>query len=336
MEPPYLIRRPVLSGQDDTRKTCRNTIDDKGNFHRGVNVPATFACLGSLIFWSLGPIFVKYLTGYLDSWTQNLLRYSVACLFWLPFLFFSIKTKRLDNRVWSRALVPAAANILMQSLYAAAFYYIGPAFMVLQMKTNIIWIAAFSFIFFSDERALVKSKQFWIGLILSILGVVGVMYNKVDLAQGRIITGILVTQAAAFMWGVYTISVKVAFRNIDSRSGFSVTSIYTVAGLAIFALLFGNVQRATQIGAWQWVCVVVSGITAIAFAHTLYYAAIRRIGATIPALVILAQPFIVLAISHVIFRESMNIFQLFFGVILLTGSALAIWAQQYIKQNEQS
>lgn len=324
-----------MSKHNNTRKACPEPINDKDELHRGVNVPATFACLGSLIFWSLGPIFVKYLTGYLDSWTQNLLRYSVACLFWLPFLVLSIKTKRLDHRVWRRALVPAAANVLMQSLYAAAFYYIGPAFMVLQMKTNIIWIAGFSFIFFSDERALVRSKQFWIGLILSIVGLIGVMYNKVDLAEGMIITGIIVTQAAAFMWGVYTISVKVAFKDIDSRSGFSVTSIYTVAGLAVFALLFGKPQASLHIGVWQWVYVIISGITAIAFAHTLYYAAIRRIGATIPALVILAQPFIVLAISHVIFRESMNIFQLLFGIILLTGSALAIWAQQHLKHNNR-
>jgi drug/metabolite transporter (DMT)-like permease len=322
-----------LSEYNNTRKACTEPINNKDELYRSVNVPATLACLGSLIFWSLGPIFVKYLTGYLDSWTQNLLRYSVACLFWLPFLVLSIKTKRLDHRVWHRALVPAAANILMQSLYAAAFYYIGPAFMVLQMKTNIIWIAGFSFVFFSDERALVRSKHFWIGLTLSIVGLIGVMYNKVDLAEGRIITGIIIAQAAAFMWGIYTLSIKIAFRDIDSRSGFSVTSIYTVAGLAVFALLFGNVQRATQIGTWQWICVIISGITAIALAHTLYYAAIRRIGATIPALVILAQPFIVLAISHVIFRESMNIFQLFFGVILLTGSALAIWAQQHLKHN---
>ena len=302
------------------------------NIHK-VDVSATFACLGALSFWSLGPIFIKYLTGYLDSWTQNLLRYSVACLFWLPFLVFSVKTKRLDHRVWRRAIVPAMANILMQSLWAAAFYYIGPAFMVLQTKTNIIWIAGFSFIFFSDERILAKSRSFWLGLTLSIVGLIGVMYHKVDLAEARIITGIIVAQAAAFMWGVYTLSVKIAFRDIDSRSGFSVISIYTVAGLAVSAFLFGNVKTAAQMGAWQWTCVVISGVTAIALAHTLYYAAIRRIGATIPALVILAQPFIVLAISYVVFAESMNIFQLFFGIVLLLGSAFAIWTQQNLKHN---
>ena len=298
-----------------------------------VDFSATFACLGALTFWSLGPIFIKYLTGYVDSWTQNLLRYSVGCLFWLPFLVLSIKTKRLDHRVWRRALIPGIANILMQSLWAAAFYYIGPAFMALQTKTNIIWIAGFSFIFFSEERALATSKRFWIGLTLSVVGLIGVMYHEVDLAETKIITGIIVAQAAAFMWGVYTLSVKIAFRDIDSRSGFSVISIYTVAGLALAALLFGKVETAAQMGAWQWACVVISGITAIALAHTFYYAAMRRIGATIPAMVILAQPFIVLAISYVVFGESMNIFQLFFGVVLLIGSALAIWAQHHLKRN---
>ena len=308
----------------------------KDQSNRKIDITATFTCLGALIFWSFGPIFIKYLTGYLDSWTQNLLRYSVACLFWLPFLFFAVKTKRLDHRVWRRAIVPGIANVLMQSLWAAAFYYIGPAFMVLQSKTNIIWIAGFSLIFFSNERALAKSKSFWLGLLLSVVGLIGVMYYEVELAETRIITGIIVAQAAAFMWGVYTLSVKIAFRDIDSRSGFSVISIYTVVGLAISAILFGKVETTTKMGASQWACVVISGITAIALAHTLYYAAIKRIGATIPALVILAQPFIVLAISNVVFGESMNIFQLFFGVILLIGSALAIFAQQNIKHNSQS
>ena len=116
----------------------------KNNHIQNINVTATFACLGALTFWSLGPIFIKYLAGHLDSWTQNLLRYAVAALFWLPFLLLSIKTKSLDKRVWRRSLIPGIANVIMQSLWAAAFYCVGPAFMVLLTKTNIFWIAAFS------------------------------------------------------------------------------------------------------------------------------------------------------------------------------------------------
>ncbi len=305
---------------------------EHGNI-RKVDVSATFACIGALTFWALGPIFIKYLTGYLDSWTQNLLRYSVACLVWLPFLLFSIKIKRLDRRVWRRAVFPAAANVIMQSLFACAYYYIGPAFMVLLMKSSIIWIASFSLIFFPEERTLVKSKRFWSGLALSAMGVIGVLYYKEDFAATRTLTGIIIALMTAFMWAVYTLSVRIAFRDIDSRHGFSVISIYTVAGLFLLALLFGQIGDCVKMGVWQWACVVISGATAIALSHTLYYAAMRRIGATIPGLVMLAQPFIVLAISFVVFGESLNVFQLLFGVVLLAGSGLAIWAQEHLKRD---
>jgi len=300
------------------------------------NISATFACLGALIFWSLGPIFIKYFTGYMDSWTQNLLRYSVACLFWLPFLLLSVRDKSLDKRVWRRAVVPAAANVVMQSLWAAAFYYIGPAFMVLLTKTNIIWIAVFSLILLPEERTLLRSRHFWLGLALSITGLLGVMFYKVSGNEVATTTGIIIALAGAFMWGVYTISARIAFREIDSRSGFSVISIYTVAGLGLCMLMFGKGGSFEPMGPWQWVCLVISAVTAIALAHAMYYAAMRRIGTTIPALVILAQPFIVLAMSHVAFGESLNASQLFFGIVLLAGSGLAIWAQQQLNLNTRS
>jgi len=300
---------------------------------RKVDVSATFACLGALFFWSLGPIFITYLTGFVDSWTQNFLRYSVGCLFWLPFLLLSMKKKQFDTRTWRKAVLPAAANIIMQICWAGAFYYVSPAFMVLLSKSSIIWVAVFSFILFADERALAKSNRFWLGLALSVTGVVGVMYFKEDFAATRTMTGIAITLCAAFAWAWYTVTVKIAFKDIDSRIGFSVISIYTSVGLCVFALLFGRVGDCVKMGAWQWGCVVISGVTAIALGHVLYYVAIKHIGVTIPAIVILAQPFIVLAISNVVFGESLNILQLFFGIVLLGGSALSIWAQQHLRRN---
>ncbi|MBW8042236.1 MAG: DMT family transporter [Planctomycetes bacterium] len=302
---------------------------NKGKF----DITATFACLGTLFFWAFGPIFIKYLADYVDLWTQNLLRYSVACLFWLPFLLFAIKRKRFDTKIWRKALLPAVANIVMQCFWAGGFYYLGPAFMVMLTKSSIIWVVAFSFILFADERALIRSKHFWLGLALSAIGVVGVMYYKEDFAATKTLIGIIIALACAFTWAIYTISVKIAFKDNASHHSFSVISIYTVAGLFVLALLFGKVQECVTMGAWRWACVVISGVTAISLGHVLYYVAIKRIGATIPALVILSQPFIVFAISRIVFGESLNTIQLLFGVVLLIGSALALWAQQHLRRN---
>jgi len=296
-----------------------------------INVAATSACLGSVACWTLGPIFIKYLTGYVDSWTQNLLRYSVACLFWLPFFLLAVKNQEFDKRIWRRAVRPALANVGMQSVWAAAFYYIGPAFMALLTQTAVIWIAGFSLVLFPDERALIKSRRFWLGLLLSVIGVTGVIYHQENFETSRIAIGIALAILSAFMWAVYTIAVRVAFKDVDSRQGFSVISIYTVGGLLVPALLFGDVGQCVEMGVRQWACVVISAVTAIALAHVLYYAAIKRIGATIPAIVILAQPFAVLAISHVVFNESLNAMQILHGVALLAGAGFAILAQQHLK-----
>ncbi len=304
-------------------------VSQRDNSHK-IDLVATAACLGTLTFWSLGPIFIKYLTGYVDSWTQNLLRYSVACVFLLPWLFYFHRTGTLDHRVWTRAIPPAAANVGMQSLWALSMYYADPGFLTFLTKSNILWIAAFSMILFPEERPLLKSWRFWLGLALCLTGVCGVMYFKVDFDRSGSKLGIMIGLATAFMWGLYVVLARRAFRDIDSRTGFSVLSLYTVGGLAVLAFWRGDLSQCLDMGAWQWFCVVISSVTAISLAHTFYYAAMRRIGATIPGLIVLAQPTCVLTMSYFVFHESMSLYQVFFGILLLVGAGLAIWAQQHL------
>lgn len=296
-----------------------------------IDMVATAACLGALICWSVGPIFIKSLTGHMDSWTQNMLRYVAAFLFWLPFLVHANARGTFASSTWRRAVLPSIANVAMQSLWAAGFYYLGPAFMAMLSKTSILWVTGFALVFFREERPLARSPRFWLGFALSLAGMVGVLYFKDDFAATGTVTGVVIAMAAAFAWSVYTLSVRVAFRDIDPRSSFSVMSLYTAVGLSACALLFGAPGQAWHLSVRTWAIVIVSGVTAIALGHVLYYTAIKRIGATIPMLVILAQPFVVFGLSSLIFHERLNGAQLLAGVILLVGSGLSIWAQQHLR-----
>jgi len=298
--------------------------------HRRIDPAATLATLGALLFWSGAPIFIKLLTGLLDSWTQNVLRYAVACLFWLPFLLWSIHTGRFHRRIWRLALVPAVPNVILQAFWAAAFYYVNPAFMDLLVKSSVIWIAVFSLILFPQERALVRSGRFWAGMLLGIAGVVGVIVCDPKFQTPRITVGTGLALAAAFGWAVYAVSVRTVFRDVDSRVGFGVISLYTTAGLAVLAGLFGNVSACLAMPPKGWVWIIVSAIMGIAFSHVLYYAAIRRIGATIPSLVLLATPLLVLAMSAIVIGEAFTVGQGVSGLVLLVGAALAIWAQEHL------
>ena len=221
--------------------------------------------------------------------------------------------------------------MVMQCFWAASFYYIDPTFMNLLIKSSLIWIAIFSIVFFDDERPLVRSKRFWLGLTLSVAGVCGVLACKEGFAERTTIIGIILALFAAFFWAVYTLTVRAAFKNADSRISFAVICIYTVLGLGLLELIFGEFAESLHMGVRQWLYLIISGIIPIAISHVLYYMAIKRIGATIPSLVLLASPFTVLAGSYIVFGETLSALQVVFGLVLIAGSALAIWAQEHLK-----
>jgi drug/metabolite transporter (DMT)-like permease len=173
-----------------------------------INKAATSACLGALFCWATGPILIKYLTADTDSWTQNALRYSAACLFWLPFVAANALRGAFPQRTWRRAVVPSLANIAMQSLWAAGFYYLAPAFMTLLTSTSILWVTSFSMVFFPEERSLMRSPRFWLGQ-LSLTACWRVFQRRFH--GGGHASGIAIAWRRRSC-GVYTVSVKIALR----------------------------------------------------------------------------------------------------------------------------
>ncbi|MHA1572126.1 MAG: DMT family transporter [Alphaproteobacteria bacterium] len=297
-----------------------------------INLQGTVATLAALACWSIAPVIIRYLSGPVDFWTQNCLRYGTALLFWLPYLILRVRRGDFDHRVWRKALVPGAACVVMQSFWASSLYHIEPAFMALLTKSSVLWIALLSMLLFADERRLLGSGCFWWGMALSFAGLVGVIVSKPDFAAGGTPKGIVFVLIAALLWAVYTVSARATLRQIDARVSFSVIVLYATLGLTILAVLFGAPAQCRRLTASHWWAVVVSGIFSIALAHVFFYAAIRRIGATIPSIILLASPFAVLAVSAVWFGETLNRWQWVFGLVLIAGSALAIQSQGRLRR----
>jgi len=295
---------------------------------------ATLACLGVIACWTAGPIFIKLLAEETSVWNQNFLRYLVACLFWLPMLIAAFRKGVIDRSIWKFAALPALANTIMQVLWAATFYYLDPTFANLISKSTILFVAVFSLIFFPQERSLLKSKQFWIGAIFAIIGVIGVLVFHSDFGSKTSTLGIIFCLGSAIMWGVYIIIVKIAFKNTDVRYGFSVISIYTTIGLFVLALCFGDISEAANLTFRPWLYIIVSSLLSIAISHVLFYFAIKRIGAIIPSLSLLVTPFTIFLFSIFIFDEKLCGKQYIFGIILLAGAALAIYSQKYLRTKQ--
>lgn len=299
------------------------------------DIIATLCCAGFVTCWTFGSLQIEYLTGELDVWTQNFGRYSVACLFWLPFLLHRLRRGQVPKRLWLAAVPVFAANMVMQSCWAGSFYFAEPGFITLLNKTSVIWVAGFSLIFFLDERALLKSGYFWVGLCCSLTGVVGVILCQEDFSLQTSLGGAILPVASSIAWAVYSLTAKVKFKDIDSRISFAALTLFMAAGLGMLSLLFGRPSQLMDMDVKGWANLVTSGISAIALAHVFYYIALHRIGATIPAMTLLATPFCTIIASRLVFGETLTAGQLAFGSILILGAAAAICAQRDLQKSTQ-
>jgi drug/metabolite transporter (DMT)-like permease len=247
-------------------------------------------------------------------------------------VYFSKKGDVFEKDLWRKGLIIALPNVVMQCLWCAGLYYLNPAFGTLLAKTTILWTAAMSLIFFADERGLMKSRSFWTGFVIAIIGLVGVTVFKEDFSTAATVLGIIMILGSSLSWALYTIAVKALLKGSDSMTSFAIVSVYTAVFLAVLAFIFGEPAQCLNISAGIWAVLVLSGLVSLAAAHIFYYAAIKRIGATIPSLAILAQPFLVLLVSRVLFGEYLNAPQWGFGLLLITGSGLAIKAQESLNK----
>lgn len=116
--------------------------------------------------------------------------------------------------------------------------------------------------------------------------------------------------------------------NNKARDSFGVVSIYTTAGLFILAIALGNISALAAIGGKVWLYLALSGLAGIALGHAPFYAAIDRIGPTIPTVLLLSQLFTVLLLSHAFFDEKMNMIWAGFGTILLAGAAMTVLSRK--------
>lgn len=298
-----------------------------GRKHR-IDLIASLCCVGFVSCWTIGSLQIEYLTGKLDVWTQNFGRYSIACLFWMPFLVYRFHRGLVPRRLWLAAIPVFAGNMIMQSCWGGSFYYADPGFITLLNKTSIIWVAGFSMILFVDERALLKSVYFWIGLCCSLTGVIGVILCQKDFSFQTSLRGAILPISSSIAWAIYTLTAKVKFKGIDSRISFAVMTVYMAAGLGTLSLLLGKPSQLVAMDAKGWINLVSSGVSAIALAHVFYYVALQRIGATIPAMTLLATPFCTILASRLVFGEQLTGGQLAFGSVLIIGAGAAICAQR--------
>jgi len=284
--------------------------------------------------WSVVPLFLRYLRDFIhDGWTTNGFRYPVGALLYLPALYIGIKSKSLHPRLWTAAFLPVGVNIVGQTLWAWAPYYIEPGLISFLARSMVVWAAIGSFIVFQDERALMRSPRFWAGMCTALLGLSCIISFSDWLTSRNTAVGILMIIATGLCWAVYGITMRVNMKTAPVGLSFFVVSLYTSAACLVMMFAWGDPAQVPDLPPKAAAILALSAVVGIAVAHGLYYIAIRSLGVAISTGAAMMAPFFTSAISYFIYDERLAPMQWVGGIILFAGAIVMIWAQQHLSRS---
>ena len=282
--------------------------------------------IATLIGWSSVPLFLKYLTPYIDAWTANGWRYGIAALLWSPLLAVGLARGTLPKGLWWRALAPALVNTAGQVCFAEAFYHIGAGLSSFLLRVSLIFSTIGAFILFADERVLVRNRLFSVGMTLIVGGSIGTVLLGQEPIKGGTAFGILLGAGAGAFYGLYGVAVRYWMRGIPAMTSFAAISLYTAAGVVTLMFIFAESRgmKALTLSGTNWMVLVTSSLIGIAMGHVFFYAAMARLGVAVTNAVVQLAPFFTGVASIILFKEILTSGQWLSGVTLLCGALILL------------
>jgi len=281
----------------------------------------------NILCWSAVPVILRYLTGSLDAWTANGVRYPLAAMMFWPTLIWARNTGALTWPTFRRCLVPSFLAFGGQIFWALAPYYLPAGAIGFFMRFSLVFALLGAMLLFADERRLLRSPLFFVGLTLTVAGFITLSISKMrwDVEVGA--TGIAVILLCGLFFGFYGVSVRYYLHGIKPMVSFGLVSQCVSLGTLTAMFALGDYGQLTKITSLDWMLLASSSMLGIALGHQFLYSAVARLGAAVTAGAQSATPFLTMLWAAWILSESMLAMQWLAGLAMVAGAGLLIVAQ---------
>ena len=303
---------------------------------------AVGCCIAAMLCFSSVPVFLRHLTGYLDSWTVNAVRYGTSAMFWLPFVLVLTRRGRTQapnpaprRSIWLAALVPVAPNLIGQVGWATCPYYLDAPTIGFLIRTSFLFTALLGFIFIPAERPLGRRPLFLIGAALCMGGVFLIYVERLPAGGFGGVNdwiGLGIALGTALCWAGYAVSVRRLLHGYPLRLAFGVVSLYTAAGLVALVLLVGRYEQLALLPGREWALLIGSAFLGIAFGHVLYYRGIHGIGPVVASGAMMAGAFVTYSLAVLTLGETMPVVQLLGGAGVVIGGLALVKARAQVQR----
>lgn len=274
------------------------------------------------VLYSMQPVFVKLAYAEVPGFLMFSLRFFGMLFVFLPMAYHFRNEVWGEIRQWKKFLLPAISVFLSMALFTVSIYFTENATLTgLLIKSNSIFIPLMTAALFIEERRVLLSKKFLLGILLAGIGVVGVVTGGKALTLAFSL-GVLLVLISQLSWSTYAVSIK---RLISKKNRLVVLSfIYPLAFL--FSLPFAYYDLVIIEAPFTPVFLVipiVSGIV-VGLAHSMQFKAIQTKGLIVTNAFSLTAPLMTGIIAFALFGELLSALQILFGAVLITGGFLII------------
>lgn len=247
----------------------------------------------------------------------------------MPVLVVGFWRGTLPPGLWRAALVPSVFNVLGQVAFGLAPYYVSPGLMTFSLRLQVIFVTVGAAILFVNERRIITSRGFLVGMSLVVLGtLLTIALKPGGLGTGSAL-GVTLSILAGLGYAAYALAVRKCMHAIPPITAFAAVSVISAAG--IFAAMLVFAPRAGmgvfELSGKHLFLLALSSIIGVGLGHTFYFISIARLGLAVSAGVVQLQPIFVSIGSMYLFQEVLTGGQWAMGVVAIAGASVMLYTQ---------
>lgn len=279
-----------------------------------------------LFGWALTPVFVRYMSDAYDPYTQAFIRYASAAA--ALCVYSSIRYRKEFIRAigdW-RTLAPIGLLVIaMQLAWTIAIYNTTATKAQLVTTLQAPMVILLSFIVFREERDVIRSRNYIVGTVLSVIGVIGVfMREDGGVLRFRVDFAMLLLLFVSAAWAVYAVWGRHTAKGLHPVPMFTMISVYVSLGFIVTMFAFGRPVTLWTAGLRMNGIAFVSGVVCIASAHCAFHYAQVRLGSAYCTTIQLATPFITHLLALMIWLDEALIWIQWAGGLMLIGGGFLV------------
>jgi len=264
----------------------------------------------AMIGWGASWVHAKVLSTYINEYELIFLRNVFTVIAMIPVLYFSKKSLRINLKSLLLAIVVAVVMILYLK-----FYFLGTKFGTASLGgalvTTLVPINTFILMALFFNKKIEKKDRF--ALILGAIGVLTILniwsFSVEDIFTQHNIYFLV----ASIMWPILTIISSKA-----TKVSPLIFSFYMYIIMIILVLIFFVDVQEFNYGSYDsifWINILSLGIFSTAFATTIYFIGIEKLGTNEVSSFIFLVPFFAISLSIIFLEEEVH-FTIIIGTVL--------------------